>query len=421
VSYVFKFDFVASFLIFTALINIHHFVLDGVIWKLRDGRVAALLIDTKKQISNQAASAGNSLVGALKWFFAPSFVSRAVRVVLIGALVILAGVDVAKFYLGSDESNEARLARAESLNPYDQSVLLRLARAHGQDGQLDKTIATLERAVLVNPENPGPQNQLARLLIENQRYERAYQHYEQMLRRLPRDVDALVNFGILAAQLKRDDKAIESWERAIALDPAQKNILRYLADAYDRQGKSEQATLSYERYLAALAQQNERLDPKEVISLTLKLAEDYARQGQFDRALAYGQNAASLASQAGEKAMMSASYSVLAQLNNEMGRRGEAMVLHQRAIQLDREIGDTRQEGLDWFKFAQTMRLSRKPARLVLASLLRAERLLSSNPGTEFDMVVDARRQEEATAGKDAAIADKELESILSDLLVTQP
>ncbi|HWC76075.1 MAG TPA: tetratricopeptide repeat protein, partial [Blastocatellia bacterium] len=202
---------------------------------------------------------------------------------------------------------------------------------------------------------------------------------------------------------------------------AQENILRYLADAYDRQGKSEQATLSYERYLAALAQQNERLDPKEVISLTLKLAEDYARQGQFDRALAYGQNAASLASQAGEKAMMSASYSVLAQLNNEMGRRGEAMVLHQRAIQLDREIGDTRQEGLDWFKFAQTMRLSGKPARLVLASLLRAERLLSSNPGTEFDMVVDARRQEEATAGKDAAIADKELESILSDLLVTQP
>ena len=38
-------DFTASFLAFTALVNIHHFLLDGAIWKLRDGRIAALLLN----------------------------------------------------------------------------------------------------------------------------------------------------------------------------------------------------------------------------------------------------------------------------------------------------------------------------------------------------------------------------------------
>ncbi len=38
-------DFTASFLIFTALVNIHHFILDGAIWKLRDGRIAVAVAE----------------------------------------------------------------------------------------------------------------------------------------------------------------------------------------------------------------------------------------------------------------------------------------------------------------------------------------------------------------------------------------
>ena len=42
VSRVFHADFGASFLTFTALVNLHHFLLDGAIWKLRDSRIALL-------------------------------------------------------------------------------------------------------------------------------------------------------------------------------------------------------------------------------------------------------------------------------------------------------------------------------------------------------------------------------------------
>ena len=49
-SLAFHFDFTRSFLLFTALVNIHHFILDGAIWKLRDGRIATLLVSSRAQI-----------------------------------------------------------------------------------------------------------------------------------------------------------------------------------------------------------------------------------------------------------------------------------------------------------------------------------------------------------------------------------
>ena len=50
-SRAFHHDFTASFLIFTALVNIHHFILDGAIWKLRDGKIASLLLNSRERIA----------------------------------------------------------------------------------------------------------------------------------------------------------------------------------------------------------------------------------------------------------------------------------------------------------------------------------------------------------------------------------
>ena len=47
-SYVGRFDFTSSVLIVTAVVNIHHFVLDGVVWKLRDPRVSKVLTSTQE-------------------------------------------------------------------------------------------------------------------------------------------------------------------------------------------------------------------------------------------------------------------------------------------------------------------------------------------------------------------------------------
>ena len=42
-SYAAHVDFTASVLVVTAIVNIHHFMIDGVVWKLRDTRVAKTL------------------------------------------------------------------------------------------------------------------------------------------------------------------------------------------------------------------------------------------------------------------------------------------------------------------------------------------------------------------------------------------
>src|SRR6185312_13267589 len=86
-SRLFHYDFGASFLIFTALVNIHHFILDGAIWKLRDSRIAALLLNSRDQRSD-ASDTGGRWGSRLRWLFGNSQPARALRIAT--ALVLLA-------------------------------------------------------------------------------------------------------------------------------------------------------------------------------------------------------------------------------------------------------------------------------------------------------------------------------------------
>ena len=62
-SRMFHADFAASFLTFTALVNIHHFILDGALWKLRDSRVAAAcrIPDYAESLSNTSAGGARTV------------------------------------------------------------------------------------------------------------------------------------------------------------------------------------------------------------------------------------------------------------------------------------------------------------------------------------------------------------------------
>jgi hypothetical protein len=66
-SRIFHADFAASLLTFTALVNIHHFILDGALWKLRDSSVAAFLLHTNARApgSESAGARDASIRGAL--------------------------------------------------------------------------------------------------------------------------------------------------------------------------------------------------------------------------------------------------------------------------------------------------------------------------------------------------------------------
>ena len=189
VSYAFHYDFAVSFLIFTALVNIHHFILDGAIWKLRDSRIASLLVGRSEKREVEAGAAASS------WLGGQSAGAHAFRVAVAAVLFLLGGMDQIRYFTGTDEGNLPHLLSAASLNPYDSSLEMRIARAETQAGQTDDALAALSRAIAVNPANLVPQEARARALISARRYSEAYEHYTKMLARFPGDADALVNYG----------------------------------------------------------------------------------------------------------------------------------------------------------------------------------------------------------------------------------
>lgn len=100
-SYLFHTDFTQSVLIVTSIVNIHHFILDGAVWKLRDTRVAAL--------------------------------------------------DQTRFIMGSSDSSLSALTRASALNPYDSSVRRRTARLLVEQKRYDEAYAEYERFLRLHP------------------------------------------------------------------------------------------------------------------------------------------------------------------------------------------------------------------------------------------------------------------------------
>src|SRR4029077_4496474 len=106
-SRLFHHDFTTSFLIFTALVNIHHFILDGAIWKLRDGRIAALLLNTQERIASAAGAAASTAEPVWEWMRSQAVVPRAFRIATAIFLLALAGVDQTRY---------AFLAHSDNMN-----------------------------------------------------------------------------------------------------------------------------------------------------------------------------------------------------------------------------------------------------------------------------------------------------------------
>src|SRR6266480_4778418 len=86
-SRMFHLDFAASFLTFTALVNIHHFILDGALWKLRDSRVAAFLLNAKERVQGSEAQERGALPSAAHWLTGSSPAARGIRIATVALLL----------------------------------------------------------------------------------------------------------------------------------------------------------------------------------------------------------------------------------------------------------------------------------------------------------------------------------------------
>ncbi len=419
VSRVFHTDFAASFLTFTALVNIHHFILDGALWKLRDSRIAALLLDTRGRATGAAMEAGNGLLAATRWLAGKTGPARALRVAAALGLFAWAALDQVHFYWGSADGGLVPLQRAARLNPYDSSLQSHIAQAELRAGDSEAAIAALTRAVALRPGDLRIQEMLGRQLIEAGRMEEAYQHYRRLLARFPRDTNGWVNYGLLAHQLGHPEEAVDGWQKAVDLDPWQANAQLYLAQALGARGETQAAARHYRGYLAGVAAHpaEHRAETAQVLVALVKVADADAQAHRTDEATKSYQSAIGFAEKAGDKAIEALALAHLADLQEKSGDVASAAHSYQRALTLEESGADARSAASDWVNYGEFLRRQGQPERLAYACFLQAENLLRATPGEELNIVVKVRSQSEGRLGRAAASVRRNLESAVRQSL----
>jgi tetratricopeptide (TPR) repeat protein len=409
VSRLLRFDFSTSFLIFTAVVNIHHFILDGALWKLRDSRIASFLIERTPGATTAGAPSGQP--AAWRPRPAPAFgIALAVLLFLWGAL------DQVHFALGTNDASISALQRAAAMNPYDGMLQARLASAEAKVGHKEEALAAYQRAAAVSPHNAALQHAYARSLLEAGRYSDAYAFYQKMLAIFPHDTDALLNYGLLATRLGHPDEAIDSWERAVTVDPNLPLPNLYLAGAFERDGEYAAASRHWESYLrfAATHPTDPAVTPAQETSAAIQLADDQSRLGHADAGVAGYLSAIALAERAGDAKLKSLALAHLGDLQEKTGDPKAAAQSYVRGLAIDEKAGDPRSAASDWFNFGQFLRNHRQPGDLAYACFLKAEELLTPIGGSDLETVRATRVEFEATLGGRAAADRKNLPALLA-------
>jgi tetratricopeptide (TPR) repeat protein len=296
-SYVGHFDFTSSMLIVTAIVNIHHFILDGVVWKLRDPRVAQALVGGDAPAAHAETNSG----GATARAWARTVAVTLTRPVVVGSLLTLAALDQWRYTLALRDSDRSALETASALNPYDGSVHLKLARVANETGDQVSVERALREAIAANPRDPSAYRSLQRLLIGAGRFQEAYAHCRLMSDHWPDDVDTQINAGVLAYRLGDLNAAEAWWKRALDHNPSMTHVQLYLAELIDGAGRPAEALPHYQRYLEQVVQQPHEAQPppREVALVVVKFADALARTGQHDAATKQYDLAARIAHETG--------------------------------------------------------------------------------------------------------------------------
>lgn len=420
-SRLFHYDFTSSFLIFTALVNVHHFILDGAIWKLRDGRIASLLLNSRDKIADAASEAGGRVVAIGKWLAGGTVGARSLRVGAALLLLVWGTVDQARYYLSLRGDNLQDLRRAASLDAYDSSLQMRLARKEMSDGQPQQAETSWRQAIQANPADLGARHGLLHILIEQNRFDEAYRLTESSLKYAPSDTDLLVDKGLLARGSGHADEAVASWNEALRVNPDDSHVHLLLADEFDREGKWEAAAQHYTAVLESIARQpaKDRPAADRVIAIVLRMADCQARSSQTELALKSYELAEKLAVETNQRKLESVADVNEAELKAKAGKLDDVLRLYQRALQLDQETGDNSASAQDWFAYGHFLDEAGFPPRLAYACLVKSEKVTQSIPNSPVaDSLVTARRQLEKRVGAEAASIRRDPEPALQQALV---
>jgi len=284
---------------------------------------------------------------------------------------------------------------------------MRLARRELEEGHPQQAETAWRKAIQSNPADPAPQQALLRFLVEQSRFDEAYNLSDAYLNYFPNDANLWMDHGLLALRRGSSEQAIESWNRTIAIDPSQTRAHLYLASELDHQGKAQAAAGHYKVALSRIAEQpsDQRPAPEQVIAIVLRMADCQARSSRPDEAVQSYELAAKLAAQTKQFKLESIANVNEAAIQANAGKLDEALRLYQNALRLDDSIGDQSSSAEDWLAYGRFLEKAGFPDRLVYACFEKSASMQDSLPdASQRQYLTVARTQAERRVGA-AAVA----------------
>jgi len=209
-----------------ALVNLHHFMLDGVIWKLRDRRVSRVLLrDSRSDIEPAAAAPGRGplrlVVGALG--------AASLGVSLLGAFEMDLGVGRG-FERGDLHRLETADRRLHWIGRASTEVRLRMGLLELRAGRLDAAERDFDDSLALHP-TAAAWIAKGYVAAKHSNFAEALVRYDRALALDPRNVEGLDQSAFALLQLGRRAEAVERLQTAAAIDPGNAKVRELLESA----------------------------------------------------------------------------------------------------------------------------------------------------------------------------------------------
>ena len=200
-------------LVVAALVNLHHFVLDGAIWKLRRSPIANILIRSGEAEDRRRASEETSTLRRFFWSFAA--VLLAIALVDFGARQLLIP---ARARAGDLAGAEGALDALAWIGRDSADLRMRLGRAYAEGGDSARALESFLRAADLTPSAEAFAG-AAQLALRENDPEAARSAASRAAEAAPERPDVLTLAGGIFAATGRPDRARALFERALEIDP----------------------------------------------------------------------------------------------------------------------------------------------------------------------------------------------------------
>jgi protein O-mannosyl-transferase len=162
--------------------------------------------------------------------------------------------------------------------PDDPRALNELGNACRDGGRLAEALALYERAIQVDPENPGPHVNAGLVQFRMGNLSQASEHYHQALSRRPVYPEARLNLGNVLAAEGRSEEALIQYQAALEARPDFVEALMAKANTLAEGGRFEEALQAYSKALSHAP------DRFEIYS---DVGTAFFKMGRFEEALRY--------------------------------------------------------------------------------------------------------------------------------------